>query len=301
MYLNKKLYIRAEIIRAARSFFLKENYLEVETPIIIPAPAPEANIEAVCADTDKFLHTSPELCMKRLISSGFDRIFQLCKCFRQDEKGDMHLSEFTMLEWYCSGTDYNYMMKNTEDLIRFIIKKIGKNSSISFHGREIDLSKNWEKMTVAHAFDKYASMGSKKAAEDNCFEELLCFEVEPNLGFKRPVFLYDYPAMLGSLARLKENNRQVAERFELYIAGIELCNGFSELTCAKEQRKRFEKEMKLRLNSGKKEYPMPDKFLKDIETLPDTSGNALGMDRLVMILTDTLSIDDVVSFTMGQL
>lgn len=301
MFLKKKLYMRAEIIRAVRSFFLKEKYLEVETPIMIPAPAPEVNIEAVCADTDKFLHTSPELCMKRMISSGFNRIFQLCKCFRQDEKGNLHLPEFTMLEWYCSKTDYNYMMKNTEDLIRFIVKKIGKSDSISFHGKKIDLSKNWDKMTVACAFDKYASMSAKKAAENDCFDEVLCFEVEPNLGFKQPVFLYDYPAILGSLARLKQKDRSVAERFELYIAGIELCNGFSELTCAKEQKQRFEKEIKLRLNSGKKIYPMPDKFLESVETLPDTSGNALGIDRLVMILTDALSIDDVVSFTMSQL
>ena len=141
----------------------------------------------------------------------------------------------------------------------------------------------------------------KEALAQNRFDEIMAIEIEPCLGYDRPVFLYDYPASCGALARLKPDNPSVAERFELYIAGLELCNAFTELTDPVEQRKRFEEERRLRRLAGKIEYPMPESFLSALNDMPATSGNALGMDRLILLLTDANSIDDVVAFIPEEL
>jgi lysyl-tRNA synthetase class 2 len=155
-------------------------------------------------------------------------------------------------------------------------------------------------MTVAEAFDKYASISVQKALSDDRFDEIMA-GIEPALGQSTPLFLYDYPASCGALAKLKTGNSSIAERFELYICGLELCNGFTELTDPKEQRARFEKELSFRKKAGKKEYPMPEKFLESLSCMPDASGNALGLDRLVMLFADTGIIDDVVAFTPEEL
>jgi len=154
---------------------------------------------------------------------------------------------------------------------------------------------------VEEAFRQFAPVEVQEAIEKNCFEEILVKDIEPNLGKTRPHFLFDYPATLGALARLKPDNHLVAERFELYVAGIELCNGFSELTDPLEQRKRFESEQKLRRSFDKPVYPLPQKFLKSLNDMPEACGNALGLDRLVMLLADTADIDDVVAFVPEEL
>jgi lysyl-tRNA synthetase class 2 len=292
--------VRARIIQAIRAFFIDRGYLEVETPIRIPAPAPEAHINAVIAD-DWFLQTSPELCMKQLLAAGFSRIFQICKCFRHKERGTKHLPELTMLEWYSTGHDYKDLMNESEDLICAVAHQINRNDKISYRGREINLATPWTRMSVAAAFHRYASMEMEKALEKDCFDEVVATEIEPNLGSTTPLFLYDYPAPCGALARLKPGNDLLAERFELYIAGIELCNGFSELTDPAEQRARFEKEQLLRRSFGRPVYPMPQRFLKALKDMPDAGGNALGIDRLVMLFCDAAEIDEVVSFTPEEL
>jgi len=298
-YHNKNLKLRADIIRSIRLFFSEHNYLEVETPVRIPAPAPEAHIDAIESE-NMFLHTSPELCMKRLLASGYPRIFQICRCFRQKERGSRHIPEFTMLEWYRANSDYFDMMDETEALIKHVALKSESDSPIIYQGGRIDLSGHWARMTVAEAFDKYASLSVDKALSDEKFDETMA-EIEPALGQNAPLFLYDYPAACGALAKLKTGNRAVAERFELYICGLELCNGFTELTDTKEQRARFEKELSFRKKAGKREYPMPEKFLEFLSCMPDASGNALGLDRLVMLFADTGTIDDVVAFTPEEL
>ncbi len=298
-YHNKNLEMRANIIRSIRIFFAAHNYLEVETPIRIPSPAPEAHIDAIESE-DRFLHTSPELCMKRLLASGYPRIFQICRCFRQKERGSRHIPEFTMLEWYRADSDYFDMMEGTEALIKHVALKSGSGYSINYQGGRIDLDKPWTRMTVAEAFDRYASVSVDKALSDDRFDETIA-EIEPALGQSAPIFLYDYPASCGALAKLKTGNSSIAERFELYICGLELCNGFTELTDPKEQRARFEKELSFRKKAGKKEYPMPEKFLESLSCMPDSSGNALGLDRLVMLFADTGRIDDVVAFTPEEL
>jgi len=296
---KNNLVLRAGIIQAIRMFFAGHDYLEVETPVRIPAPAPETHIDAIESE-NMFLRTSPELCMKRLLAAGYPRIFQICRCFRKHERGSKHIPEFTMLEWYCADSDYFDMMDETETLIKYVAAKSGCGNRIIYQGNRMDLDKPWTRMTVAEAFYKYASISVDKALSDDLFDETMA-EIEPALGKNAPLFLYDYPASCGALAKLKTGNSSVAERFELYISGIELCNGFTELTDSKEQRARFEKELAFRKKAGKKEYPMPEKFLESLLRMPDASGNALGLDRLVMLFADAERIDDVVAFTPEEL
>ena len=289
------LELRAFIMAAVRHYFTKNGYLEVETPNRIPAPAPEANIEAEPAGS-WFLHTSPELCMKRLLAVGFERIFQICKCYRKGERGRLHLPEMTMLEWYTAGHDYQDMMRQCEDFITTVARTIDHGKGIQYQGRWIDLTKPWDRMTVDQAFEKFAPEPLDTALRNGHFDEIIACDIAPNLGCAKPVFLYDYPAALGSLARLKSGDKSVAERFELYISGIEICNAFSELTDPDEQRRRFETEMRLRRASGKTTYPLAEPFLQALDKMPESAGNALGIDRLIMLFADTAEIDGVVAF-----
>ncbi len=298
--LSRNLKLRARIIQAIRRFFIDNEYLEVETPYRVPAPAPEENIDAQPSG-NWYLHTSPELCMKRLLAAGYPRIFQICKCFRQNERGSKHLPELTMLEWYTAGSTYVEMMDQCETFVQFVAQSTGFGDFINFQGHRINFRSPWCKITLAEAFDQFASFPMEVAIRENRFEELLACEIEPRLGLEKPVFVYDYPVSSAALARLKPDDRSVAERFELYIGGLELCNGFSELTDPVEQKMRFEWEQERRRFSGKKLYPMPKKFLSALHDMPDAGGNAFGIDRLVMLFANTLTIDDVVAFTPEEL
>ncbi len=298
--LLRNLKLRARIIQAIRQFFSDNDHLEVETPYRIPVPAPEENIDAQPSG-NWYLHTSPELCMKRLLAAGYARIFQICKCFRQNERGNKHLPELTMLEWYTAGSTYLDVMDQCEELVRFVARNIGRDHYVSFQGSRISLKQPWPKASVAEAFDRFASLPMDVALRENRFDELMGLEIEPRLGHDRPIFVYDYPAQCAALARLKGDDRSVAERFELYIGGLELCNGFSELTDPVEQTMRFEREQERRRFAGKKVYPMPEKFLHSLQDMPAAGGNAFGIDRLVMLFADTLNIDDVVAFTPEEL
>ncbi len=291
---------RAAIISAIREFFDRKNYLEVETPVRIPAPAPELHIDAPPSG-EWFLQPSPELCMKRLLAAGFDRIFQICKCFRQKERGGRHLPEMTMLEWYAAGTDYGYMMDECREMILYLADRVASPRPLVYQTHRIDLHQPWPRLTVAEAFDRHGSVSMREALQTQRFDEVMGLEIEPNLGLEMPVFLVDYPAACGALARLKAGRPEVAERFELYIGGLELCNGFSELTDPSEQRHRFDHESRQRAEAGKTAYPMPEPFLNALGDMPPASGNALGLDRLVMVLTGRSSIDEVVAFIPEEL
>ena len=301
--LNKRepfLWYRAGMIQAIRRFFVKRDYLEVETPHIIPAPPPEIHIDAVHAGTD-YLHTSPEICMKRLLAAGFPKIFQISRCFRANERGSAHLPEFSLLEWYRTGIDYHALMDECRQLILDLSNELRSGYKIQYQGREIDLGAPWLKISVHDAFDRYASTTLETALEMNCFDEIMVREIEPQLVPEGPVFLYDYPAAFAALARLKPDNPALAERFEIYMGGLELANGFSELTDAGEQRARFEKERRKRQALGKECYPIPKNFLISLDHMPEAAGVAVGIDRLAMIFSDTASIDDVVAFTPEEL
>lgn len=287
---------RARIVQTIRAFFIDRGYLEVETPHRLPGNAPEGHIDAV-ASGEWFLHTSPELCMKRLLAAGYGRLFQICRCWRQGERGRRHLPEYTMLEWYRSGTDYSALMRECEELLAELLPS-GKMTN---SGTTIDLAPPWERLTVAEAFARYGSLRLDAALAAGRFDEIIAFEIEPRLGLTRPTFLIEYPAALAALARKKPADPQVAERFELYIAGLELANAFSELTDPVEQRQRFVHEEADRRAAGKPPYPIPETFLRELATMPDAAGIALGVDRLVMLLTGAESIDQVVAFTPEEL
>ena len=297
---RKNLQARARIIQEIRRFFNEGGYLEVETPLRIPAPAPETHIDAIPSG-NWFLHTSPELCMKLLLAAGYERIFQICRCWREGERGARHLPEFTMLEWYRANCDYNGLMQECEDLVRSVAHATGHESALATRGKMIDLSTPWAKVSVREAFRRYTNVTMEEALERDLFDELMVEAIEPRLGTDKPTFIHDYPASRGALARLKEGDPTVAERFELYIGGVELANAFSELTDPAEQRARFLLERGNRLSHGKSVYPLPDKFLAELSHIPAAAGIALGLDRLVMIFLDASAIDEVVFFTPEEL
>jgi lysyl-tRNA synthetase class 2 len=297
---RKNLGQRSQILQLIRQFFIERGYLEVETPHRIPAPAPESYIDAVPSG-GWFLHTSPEICMKRMLAAGYEKIFQLCRCWREGERGSRHMPEFTLLEWYCSNSDYKNLMEECEALFQALATAMDLGQKVIFHGREIDLVIPWEKISVKEAFKLYAEVPLEEALERNLFDEIMVERIEPKLGIGKPTFLYDYPAERRALARLKKEDPTVAERFELYIGGLELANAFSELVDPAEQREHFLRENANRHASGKPVYPVPERFLEELDHMPPSAGIALGVDRLVMVLLDASRIDEVVAFTPEEL
>jgi lysyl-tRNA synthetase class 2 len=286
--LKRNLELRARVLQGIRAFFVARGFLEVETPHRIPANAPEPHIDAVPSG-DWYLHTSPELAMKRLLAAGYSRIFQVCRCWREGERGKRHLSEFTMLEWYRACADYRALMEDCEELLGFL----------GFAG---GAQPPWPRVSVAEAFRRWAGTAPEKALEAGTFDELVAFRIEPGLAaLETPVFLVDYPAACAALARKKPGRPELAERFELYAGGLELANGFSELTDPAEQRARFEADREARRRSGRDPYPVPEPFLRDLARMPPSAGIALGVDRLVMLLTGAEAIDEVVAFTPEEL
>jgi elongation factor P--(R)-beta-lysine ligase len=293
---GRNLRLRARLLAAIRGFFSDRGYLEVETPHLLPAPIPETHIRFV--DTAYgVLHPSPELYMKRLLAAGHPRIFQISRCFRDRERSDRHLREFTLLEWYCAGSDYRGLMATCEAMIRHVARTLGLASPLRYQGREVDLEGPWERITVVGAFERHAPETLEEAISNGRFEEDLVVHVEPRLGTPGPVFLHDYPASMASLARLKRDAPEVGERVELYLGGLEIANGFSELTDPAEQRRRFERDLEERARRGRRRFPMPELFLEALDRMPEAAGMALGIDRLAMVLTDSARIDDVVAFT----
>jgi elongation factor P--(R)-beta-lysine ligase len=298
--IHQNLILRAKIIRVIRQFFIANDFLEVETPVRIPAPAPEPYISAISSE-NWYLQTSPELCMKRLLCAGYEKIFQICKCFRRDERGSRHLSEFTMLEWYEAGATYDDLMTRCENMIECIRHELHLPRVLNFRDCKVDLNPPWPRLTLEQAFNDYSQLGMNAALSADKFDEIISFDIEPHLGVQQPVFLYDYPAERSPLAASKPGMPHLAQRFELYTAGLEICNGFTELIDPDEQRKRFELELARRNQQGAPEYPLPEKFLADLEFMPSSAGNALGIDRLVMLFANATSIDDVVAFIPEEL
>ncbi len=297
-YLARKaenLRLRAGLILALRRFFAGNDFLEIETPVRVPSPAPEEHIEALPSG-NWFLQTSPELYMKRLLAAGYPRIFQICKCFRADERGKRHLPEFSMLEWYVAGFDYLQLMNQCEALLEAALGGVGQTRTLAWQDRKIRITTPWERMTVDEAFLKYAPVSLDESMRLDLFDENLTEWVEPNLGMDRPTFLYDYPAKLAALAKNKKDNPALAERFELYIGGMEIANGFSELIDVDEQRRRFEEAQTARAKKDWSRYGMPEKFLEALANMPPSAGIALGIDRLVMLLANAGCIEDVVAF-----
>jgi lysyl-tRNA synthetase class 2 len=294
--LSPHLKKRAKVIGAIRRQFDSWGFLEVETPTRIPAPAQESHIDAQPSG-DQFLISSPELQMKRLLAAGYDKIFQICHCFRQGERGETHLPEFTMLEWYRLDASIAELMRDCEQLVESAAKAVEAYPTAPRRNLSIDLTPPWERLEVAEAFERYAGWRPGADPDPNRFDMDMVSKVEPALPSDRPLFLVGYPAAMASLAKLDETDPTRAERFELYAGGLELANGFTELTDPIEQRNRFEKEATLRAEAKKTVYPLDEKFLGALEQgLEPCAGIALGLDRLVMVLTGASVIDDVVAF-----
>lgn len=298
----KKLRLRAAIIQSIREFFTSRGFMEVETPLRIPANAPEEHIDPYCSG-DWYLQTSPEICMKRLLCRGHDNIFQISRCWRSGERGRKHIPEFTMLEWYRTNSDYNDLMEDCEDLLEWLSTVCNKETQLVSSNKQVTaLKRKAERIKVQEAFTRYSSTEDMEAAVcSGNFDEIMVTDIEPSLPKDVPVFLLDYPAEMAALARLKPNDLKVAERFELYLGGLELANGFSELNDPAEQRARFVAANFKRSQAGLSTLPLPEAFLAELAAMKPSAGIALGIDRLVMLMTGAEKIDDVIAFTPEEL
>jgi len=301
LFKKNTLHIRARVIQTIRDFFNERGFLEIETPSLIPANAPEENIDPVSALPWQ-LQTSPEICMKRMLCRGYDRIFQICRCWRADERGLRHLSEFSMLEWYRSNSDYNDLMDDCIALLQKVAANCTEDHFFHQKDRKINPQDVWHKISVQEAFSRFAEADALESSQNGLFDEVLTSLVEPALAnFDTPVILTDYPAKLAALSKIKQDNPDFAERFELYAGGLELANGFSELTDPVEQRRRFEEANEIRHRCGRTELPLPEPFLAELSAMPESAGIALGLDRLVMLTVGAESIDQVVAFSPESL
>ncbi len=283
---------RARALDSVRSFFRQEGFLEVETPILLPCVAPEQFIDPFAMD-GWFLSTSPEMHMKRLLAAGYGNLFQITHCFRRGERGRLHNPEFTMIEWYRAGAGYMEIIEDTERLVVAVAGDLGLGGAIPYQGRRIDLARPWPRVSVREAFLRSAGWDPVSRLDPERFDLDLVDRVMPAFDPGRPTVLMDYPAANASMARLKPGDRAVAERAEVFIGGLELANAYSELTDAGELEQRFREALEER---GEGARPLPESFLQAVARLPACGGIALGVDRLVMLLCDAASIDEVVAF-----
>jgi lysyl-tRNA synthetase class 2 len=302
----RRLRRRAVIVSQVRSFFEARDFLEVETPLLVPSPGLDVHLaafEVPVGSGARFLSTSPEYQMKRLLADGHRRIFQIAKAFRKDERGDHHNPEFTMLEWYRAPSDVEDVMRDTEQLVAQVTGgAVVLEDASGAPGTSHDAEPPFRLVTVLQAFAAFAGSPPEETLamaerDEDRFYRLLVDRVEPAIEAMRcAVFLTEYPATQASLARRKPGAPAVAERFELYLGGLELCNGFGELTDPGEQRARFEHDLRVRAARGLPAYPIDERFLEALRRgLPECAGNALGLDRLVALSCGTANIADVLA------
>jgi len=321
------LVARGRIKDALWRYFNERDFTEVECGQVAVSPGNEAHLHAFATEaigpggerTPLYLHTSPEFAAKKLLAAGETRIFEFARVFRNRERGPLHVPEFTMLEWYRANESYNAVI---EDCLRIltIAADAAEAKTFRYRDRECDPRAEAERLTVAEAFRKFADIdllattaangepdrtalakaattsGIKIANDDtwsDIFSKALVERIEPQLGLGRPTVLYEYPRVEAALARACAHDARVAERFELYACGVELANGFGELTDAAEQRRRFEHEMAEKERLHGERYPIDEDFLAALARMPPASGVALGFDRLVMLATGARTIDQV--------
>lgn len=296
-----RLAARARALAAVRSYFSEQRFLEVETPLRVPAPGVDLHLDAIGA-AGGYLITSPELHMKRLLTGGLPRVFQLARSSRRDELGQNHEPEFTMLEWYRAFADLEAMITDTEAVLRAVALAVsGEPRLFGANGQAYALDAPAQRVTVREAFREFAGIADAvelSLSDEARYFELLVSLVEPGLArVPEPIILWKYPSNQAALARLSSDDPAVAERFELYVGGVELCNGFDELTDPREQRQRFAQDAARRGDEGRTVYPLDERFLAALEGgMPRASGNALGFDRLVMLACGARELSDVIAF-----
>jgi lysyl-tRNA synthetase class 2 len=293
--IKSNLQRRALVYEFTRAFFRERGFLEVETPVRVPDVAPESYIVPFESE-GWFLSTSPELYMKRLLSAGYDKLFQFSHCFRKGERGRWHNTEFTLLEWYRTGADYIQMLNDTENLVMMLASHFQLGTRIQYQNQNVDLAIPWRRITVREAFLNAAGWDPVSYSDSLRFDIDLVNKVIPSFA-GQPTILLDYPASLASLARLKPGNTGLAERGEVFIAGLEIANAYSELRDFQEQERRFQKEIEQIQKEQGRKADMPRQFLEALHHLPECGGIALGMDRLVMLFCDANAIDEVIAFT----
>ena len=293
-----RLAARARMLCALRNWFAQHDFLEVESPVRLSAPALEDYIDAVEAGAGCWLRTSPELHLKRMLAAGYERIFEIGPCFRAGESGDHHREEFTMLEWYRRGGSWRDLMADAQGMVRAAIAAIhpGK-TALPFRGKLIRFDQNWQELTVFDAFERYAEMSLSEAIRRGEFELQLCEKVEPHLGNDAPLFLTEYPVECSGLSAPLEGRPGFVARWELYVAGLEIGNACSELVDPPEQERRFQATAELRARENRPVYPMDQPFMNAIwNGLAPSAGTAIGLDRLAMVLTDAADIAEVRAF-----
>lgn len=304
------LEVRASMLRAAREYFTATRALEVETPTLSAAAVTDVHLASVAAtavDLPRYLHTSPEYAMKRLLAAGCGDIWQICRVYRDGESGRWHNPEFTLIEWYRIGIDHHALMSDVERLIGAMMpasRHIDRSERLTYR-EAVQLHAGVDAFTDANAVlvARLESEGidvpaSIRADRDACLDLIMSTLVGPQLGHDRLAFIYDYPSSQAALAQVRG---PVASRFEAYLDGIELANGFHELGNAVEQRARFEQDLAGRRERGLPAMPIDDNFLAALEHgLPDCSGVALGFDRLVMCAVGAKHIDEVIAFPFGR-
>jgi elongation factor P--(R)-beta-lysine ligase len=317
---------RGAITRAVRAWFDEQGFTEVETAILQVSPGNETHLHAPRTEltgTDglretRYLRTSPEFACKKLLAAGQTKIFEFARVFRDRERGRLHLPEFTMLEWYRGGATYDAVMADSIVLIAHAAQATGIGT-FSFGGKTADPFAEPELLTVATAFERFAgvdllatvaggqgdrerlaaAVGKRVRITDDdtwsdIFSKVLVEHIEPNLGQGRLTVLFEYPVPEAALARAKASDPRVAERFEIYACGVELANGFGELTDAEEQRRRFAHAMDEKQRRYGERYPLDEDFLAAVANMPEASGVALGFDRLVMLASGASAVDQVV-------
>jgi lysyl-tRNA synthetase class 2 len=294
--LRPVLELRARVLTALGEFFRTRDFLQVETPVRVPAPALEDYIDAEPSG-NAWLRTSPELHMKRLLAAGYERLWQVGPCFRLGERGRRHRPEFTMLEWYRAHADWRAILQDTVELLRALAMTATGSTVCHFRGRSVDLGAPWVEITVDEAFRRYAGVDLDATLAAGHFEEVLVTRVEPRLGLDVPTILSEYPLACSGLSRQIAGRPDRVERWELYIAGMELGNACSELVDVAEQRRRFDACAELRRTAGRPVYPLDEPFMAALaHGMPDAAGIAIGLDRLVMVLAGVDAIADVIAF-----
>jgi lysyl-tRNA synthetase class 2 len=315
---------RMALIRALRGYFEAQNFWEVETPILQICPTIDPHIHAFQTQRYEpgrlnpqalYLHTSPEFAMKKLMVAGVPKLYQICHAFRNAERSNLHSPEFTLLEWYRAPGDYTELMADCEALLRHCAQALNIKE-YRYNGQSADPFRPFLRISVQQAFAEkagidlaqyledteafsaaIASKGIRTAPDDrwdDLFFRVMAEKIEPNLGQGAPTILYDYPASMAALSRRKPEDPRFAERFELYVCGVELANAFGELTDPLEQRKRYEEDMALKQKLYGETYPLDEDFIRALEYgLPQSAGIALGIDRLAMLATNAQSIDQV--------
>jgi lysyl-tRNA synthetase class 2 len=318
------LLARARIAAALRDFFAARDFIEVETSVLVHSPGNETHLHAFTTDlvapggmrAPIYLRTSPEFACKKLLAAGERRIVEFARSFRNCERGALHHPEFTLVEWYRAHETYEVLMEDCAAVVGLAAKAAGA-AQLVFRGRAVDPFAAPEHLTVAEAFRRYAGIdlmaalmpeatdrfaaaardaGVRVAADDtwgDIFSRVLVEKIEHRLGLGRATILYEYPSVQSPLARPKASDPRLAERFELYACGVELANGFGELTDASEQRRRLDQQMSEKARIYGERYPIDEDFLDAVAAMPPASGIALGFDRLVMLATGAARIDEV--------